>query len=125
MVKEREESLYLKTPYLIYFFLPLLLILAAIAGSGAVMASAFFYYVEMFFLFDYQVLFAAIPLGWAFRVLNIEISDFRLKLAAALLASVFLAGSVFGLWHWRQREISSWQRRLVLFFVLLPWFLFF
>ena len=66
----------------------------------------------MFFLFDYQVLFAAIPLGWAFRVLDVEVSDFRLKLAAALLASLFLAGAVFGLWHWRKREITSWQKRL-------------
>jgi len=125
VVKERQRSPYLKIPYLVYFFLPLLLILIAIASSGAVMASAFLYYVEMFFLFDYQVLFAAIPLGWAFRALNIEISDFRLKLVSALLASFFLAGAVFGLWHWKKREISSWQKRIVLLFVLLPWFLFF
>ncbi|HEX7502937.1 MAG TPA: hypothetical protein VF451_05920 [Acidobacteriota bacterium] len=125
VVKERQQSLYLKTPYLIYFFLPLLLILIAIGSSGAVMASAFLYYIEMFFLFDYQELFAAIPLGWAFRVLNIEISDFRLKLVSALLALFFLACAVYGLWHWKRREISSWQMRIVLLFLLLPWFLFF
>jgi len=125
VVKERERSPYLKIPYQIYFFLPLLLILAAIASTGTVMASAFIYHVEMFFLFDYQQLFAAIPLGWAFRVLNIEISDLRLKLAAALLASFFLAGAVFGLWHWKKREVSDLQKRILLFFVLLPWFLFF
>jgi hypothetical protein len=124
VVKEREQSPYLKAPYLIYFFLPLPLILFAIVSSGAVMASAFLYYVEMFFLFDYRELFAGLPLGWVFRVLNIEISDLRLKLASALLASFFLAWAVFGLWHWQRREISSWQTRIVLFFVLLPWFLF-
>jgi hypothetical protein len=125
VVKAQERSPYLKTPYLIYFFLPLLLILAAIASMGTAMASAFIYHVEMFFLFDYQQLFAAVPLGWAFKALNIEISDLRLKLAAALLASFFVAGAVFGLWHWKKREISDWQRRILLFFVLLPWFLFF
>jgi hypothetical protein len=125
VVKERGKSPYLRIPYMIYFFLPLLLILAAIGSSGTVMASAFLYHVEMFFLFDYQELFAAIPLGWAFRALNIEISDFRLKLAAVLLALFFLAGSVFGLWHWKKREISIWQKRIVLFFVLLPWPLFY
>jgi hypothetical protein len=125
VVKAQEQSPYLKIPYLIYFFLPLLLILVAIASTGEVMASAFFYYVEMFFLFDYKKLFAAIPLGWAFRALNIEISDFRLKLAAVLLALFFLACTVFGLWHWKKREITNWQKRIILFFILLPWFLFF
>jgi hypothetical protein len=125
VVKAQERSAYLKIPHLIYFFLPLLLIAAAIATSGAVMASAFLYQVEMFFLFDYQNLFAVVPLGWAFRALNIEITDARLKLAAVLLAALFLAGAVFGLWHWKRREISQWQKRIILFFVLLPWFLFF
>jgi hypothetical protein len=125
VVKAPEQSSYLKIPYLIYFLLPLLLIIAAIGSSGAVMATAFFYHVEMFFLFDYQKLFAAIPLGWVFKALNIEISDFRLKLVSVLLALFFLACAVFGLWHWKKREISIWQKRIVLFFVLLPWFLFF
>jgi hypothetical protein len=125
VVKAPEQSPYLKIPYLIYFFLPLLLIIAAIGSSGAVMATAFFCQVEMFFLFDYQKLFAAIPLGWAFKALNIEISDFRIKLVSLLLALFFLACAVFGLWHWKKREISVWQRRIILFFVLLPWFLYF
>jgi hypothetical protein len=124
-VKDRGQSPYLRIPYLIYFFLPLLLILAAIGSMGEVMASAFLFHVEMFFLFDYRQLFAAVPLGWAFRALNIEISDFRLKLAAILLVLFFLAASVFGLWHWKKRETTTWQKRIVLFFILLPWFLFF
>jgi hypothetical protein len=124
VVKSLAQSRYLKIPYLVYFFLPLVMIIAAIGISGPAMMTAFFYYVEMFFLFDYQNLFASVPLGWLSGILNIELTDFPAQFIAVLLAVVFLFCSVFGLWHWKKREISSWQKWGVSFFILLPVFLF-
>ena len=125
VVKSLETSRHLKIPYLIYFFLPLLLICAGIIHSGPVMLAAFFYYVEMFFLFDCQNLFVAIPFGRVFKSMNFEISAASGKFFAAALAIVFLFCAILGFWHWHKREISVWQKRTVLFFVLLPLILFF
>jgi hypothetical protein len=125
VVKSLETSRYLKIPYLIYFFIPLLLICAALIHLGPVMFAAFLYYVEMFFLFDYQNFFVTVPFGWIFKSLNFEISETSTRFFAAALAIVFLAGAILGFWHWKKREISAWQKRIVLFFVLLPLVLYF
>lgn len=125
VVKALETSRYLKIPYLIYFFLPLLLIGVAIIRFGPVLFAAFIYYVEMFFLFDYQNLFVTVPFGWIFKFANFEISEASTKFFAAALAIVFVACTLLGFWHWRKRKISAWPKRIVLFFVLLPLVLFF
>lgn len=125
VVKTLATSRVLKIPYLIYFYLPLLLICAAIIHSGPVMFAAFFYYVEMFFLFDYENLFVAVPFGWVFKFANLEISEAPSQFFAAALAIVFLACAIFGFWHWRKRDISLWQKKIILVFVLLPAVLFF
>jgi hypothetical protein len=120
VVKALETSRYLKIPYLIYFFLPLMLICAAAIRFGPGMLAAFLYYIEMFFLFDYQNLFVKVPFGWILKFANLEISEASTKLIAAALAIVFMACVIFGLWHWQKRETSTWQKRMLLFFVLLP-----
>jgi len=125
VVKSLETSRYLKIPYLIYFFLPLLLICATIIHFGPVMLAAFLYYVEMFFLFDYQNLFVTVPFGWIFKFVNFEISEASTRFFAAALAIVFVACAILGLWYWKKRKISVWQKRIVLFFVLLPLVLYF
>ncbi|MBU4268897.1 MAG: hypothetical protein KJ808_08655 [Acidobacteria bacterium] len=125
VVKALESSRYLKTPYLIYFFLPLLLIAVAVIRFGPVMLAGCIYYVEMFFLFDYQNLFVNVPFGWLFKLVNFENSEASARFFAAALAIVFLAAMVLGFWHWQKRQVSPWQKRILLFFVLLPFFLFF
>jgi hypothetical protein len=125
VVKLLETSRYLKIPYLIYFFLPLLLICAAVIYFGPGMLSAFLYYVEMFFLFDYQNLFVKVPFGWIFKFANLEISEASTKFFAAALAIVFMVCAILGFWHWKKREPSVWQKQILLFFVLLPLFLYF
>jgi hypothetical protein len=120
VVKAPETSRYLKIPYLIYFFLPLLLIGIAVIRFGLGMFAAFLYYVEMFFLFDYQNLFVKIPFGWILHLLNFKIAEASSQFIAAALAIVFVACAVFGFWHWGKREISPWPRRILLLFVLLP-----
>ena len=124
VVKEMEKSRYLKIPYLLYFFLPLLLIGAALLRFGTGMLSACLYYVEMFFFFDYHSLFVKVPFGWIFKLVNVEISEASGKFIAAALAIVFFVCVILGFWHWKERESSLWQKRILLFFVLLPWILF-
>ncbi|HUU04731.1 MAG TPA: hypothetical protein VMZ49_02520 [Patescibacteria group bacterium] len=125
VVKAPETSRYLKIPYLIYFFLPLLLLGAALIHFGPVMLAGCVYYVEMFFLFDYQNLFVNVPFGWLFKLINFENSEASTRFFAAGLAIVFLAGTILGFWHWQKREVSAWQKRILLFFVLLPLVLYF
>ena len=124
VVKAPETSRYLKIPYLIYFFLPLLLLAAAIIHFGPVMLAGCIYYVEMFFLFDYQNLFVNVPFGWLFKLVNFENSEVFTRFFAAALAIVFLAATVLGFWHWKKREVSVWQKRILLIFLLLPLALF-
>lgn len=125
VVKSPETSRYLKIPYLLYFFLPLLLIGITIIRFGLSMFAAFLYYVEMFFLFDYQNLFVKIPFGWIWQLLDSKISETLSQFIAAALAIVFVASAVFGLWHWERLKVSPWQRRFLLLFVLLPLALYF
>lgn len=124
-VVKQEGASRLKLPYLVYFYLPLLLILILVATSGAGLAAAFFYYVEMFFLFDFQKLFVTVPLAWLFNALGVELSDPWGKVLAVSMALLFLAVSFYGLWRWKNDEIPRSQKWLVLFFILLPFFLFF
>lgn len=125
VVKSLEDSRYLKIPFLIYFFLPLLLIGTAVILYGPGMLSACLYYVEMFFLFDYQNLFVKVPFGWILKLLNIEISEASTKLFAASLTIFFVACVLLGFWHWKKHSISNWQKKVLLFFALLPLVLFF
>jgi hypothetical protein len=124
VVKSLETSRYLKIPYLLYFFLPLLLIGAAVIRFGAGMLSAFLYYVEMFFLFDYQNLFVKVPFGWIFKYFNFEISEASCRFIAAVLVIIFTSSAIFGFWHWKKHETPAWQKRILLIFVLLPLVLF-
>jgi hypothetical protein len=126
IAKQPEESRYLKIPYLAYFYLPLVAIILLVATSGIAMSAAFFYYAGMFFLFDYQKLFVSIPFAWAFKALDIELPAPRiLAVLAASIAVFFLGCSVFGLFRWKNREMPPSSKWIVLFFVLLPFFLFF
>lgn len=125
VVKSLETSRYLKIPYLLYFYLPLFLICMSVLRFGLGMFAAFLYYVEMFFLFDYQNLFVKVGFDWAWQLLNFKISETASQFIAAALAIVFLACTIFGFWHWEKRESSHRQKRILLFFMLLPLALFF
>lgn len=125
IVKPAPGSSSQRIPYLVYFYLPLALIVIAIATCGMAMAAAFFYYAGMFFLFDFQRLFVTIPLAWLFNALGVELPDPWVKVLAVALALLFLAAAVFGLWRWKDREMLPSGKWIVWFFILLPLFLFF
>jgi len=125
VVKELEISRYLKIPYLLYFYLPLLLIVFLTVRHGIVFLTALFYFVEMFFLFDFRAMFVTVPFNWFFKLVNWEISVGQVELAATALVAVFFLCAVFGLWHWKKNTLAGLDRGIVLFFILLPFFLFF
>lgn len=125
LLKPATESPPLRIPYLAYFVLPLALIVALMAMHGPGMAAAFFYYAGMFFLFDYESLFAAVPLGGLLRFAGQELPAGATRPLAVVLVLLFLALAVSGLLRWRQREMPASGRWIVLFFVLLPLALFF
>jgi hypothetical protein len=120
LLKPAMESPALRLPYLAYFFLPLALIAVLMAVYGPGMAAAFFYYAGMFFSFDYETLFAAVPLGSLLRLLGRELPAGAARPLAVALALLFLALAVSGLLRWRKREMPAGAGWTVLFFVLLP-----
>jgi hypothetical protein len=125
VIKESEKSRYLKIPYLIYFYFPLLLIILSAICFGPVPLMAMFYYVEIYFLFDYRKIFVTIPFDWLFKLFNWEISAGQVEITAAIMVAIFLFCAVFGLWHWKKSSLPSRGKIIILFFILLPFFLFF
>lgn len=125
IVKPAAGSASLRIPYLVYFYLPLALIVILIATMGPGLAAAFFYHAGMFFLFDFEKLLAGIPLDWLFGALGLELADPWIKVLAVGLALLFLAAAVYGLLRWKGSELPPTSRWIVLFFILLPFFLFF
>lgn len=114
-----------RIPYLVYFYLPLVLIAILLSFFGAGMATAFFYYTGMFFFFDFEKLFVTVPFAWLFRALNIELPDPWGLVLAAVVAFFFLLAGIYGLVRWDKREMPPSGKWLALFFVLLPLALFF
>lgn len=125
VVKELEKSRYLKIPYLIYFYLPLLVIVLSAIAYGRGVLAALFYYAEIFFLFDFRNIFVSVPFDWLFNLLKWDPGAGLVELAGAVLAVLFVFGAAFGLWHLKKDSQSVWGKRIILFFILLPLFLFF
>lgn len=125
VLKQDEGTRFVHFPYLVYFYLPLALIVILIATLGAGMAAAFFYYAGMFFLFDFQRLFVTAPLTPLLRALNVELAESLVKALALALALLFLAAAVYGMLRWKNSEMPPNGRWVVWFFILLPLFLFF
>ena len=125
VVKELEKSRYLKIPYLIYFYLPLLLIILSAIRFGPVLFMAFLYYVEVFFLFDFRKILVTVPFDWLFRLFNWELSAGLVELVGAVMLIIFVLCAAFGLWQWKKSSMPGWGKRIILFFILLPFFLFF
>ena len=125
VAKQEQGSTSLRVPYLVYFYLPLVLIVILMATHGTAMAAAFFYYAGMFFLFDFQKLFVTVPLSRLFAVLGVEPADSWTRVLAVTLALVFLGAAVHGLWRWKNSEMPGSGKWFVWFFILLPLFLFF
>jgi len=125
IAKQEPAAASLRVPYLVYFYLPLAIIVILMVTYGTAMAASFFYFAGMFFLFDFQKLFVTVPLSRLFVFFKIEPADSWTRVLAVALALLFLAAAAHGLWRWKNSEMPAGGKWIVWFFILLPLFLFF
>ena len=123
ILKSMEKSKHLKTPYLIYFFLPLITIIVLSQHFGMASLFAFIYYLEAFFLFDTTTFFVVGPFSWLFKLLGIEISSLLAAIVSTLCVVIFLFFTFRGMAHLRSQGKSRWQKFFILLFIFLPIFL--
>jgi len=123
VLKSLEKSRYLKIAYLLYFYLPLVLIFYFSSLYGKALYSAFFYYIGLFILFDFKKIFVTLPFFWFNNLINGEWSEILIFIVAIVLMVLFLSGGIIGLISWRMKDINFKVKPLTLFFLLLPIFL--
>ncbi len=122
IVKSIEKSRYIKIQHLIYFYVPLfLIVLFAFSYSNAIFI-AFFYYIEVFFLFNLKEAFIG-PFLWLLNFLNIQASDMVVLVGTCSLCLIFLITGILGLFNWKNIQNQSFERGFILFMLLLPIFI--
>lgn len=125
-----EDAKYLKIPYMIYFYLPLLVILIMGANFRRFLIS-FFYYLGMFLLFDFKKVFFTGPFSWLTNLIGINISHTVTAIISALILTIFLIIGFLGIFYNRKREageaagyyLTTWGKGLIVLFLLLPFVL--
>ena len=123
LLKSPEKSKYLKIPYLVYFYIPLLMIIIlSYSYTGAVLTS-FFYYPILFLLFDFRDLFFTVPFQWLTQSLSIKVPGSLEDAAAVFVVFMFTLLGIIGLSKWKKRRDIFNERLMVLFFLFLPLFL--
>jgi len=123
ILKPLENSSYLKIPYLVYFFLPLVLLLIFASMYSQAVFAGFFYYAGLFFLFDFKSLFFSVPLGWMVRIFGIkDITSFE-NIAAIVVFVLFTLLGVVGIVNWKERREMFKENLIVIVFIILPLFL--
>lgn len=120
---ELGPSHFLKIPYMVYFYLPVLLIiwLSFIYGKGIYVG--FLYYFWIFLFFDIKSILVEIPFFWLFDLLGIEISSGMSMMVGIGIIMIFLTLAVLGLAHWRNVKKTFWSLTSIFVLILLPLFL--
>jgi len=121
--KTVNNSTYLKIPYLIYFYLPLLLIMIMAFFNSPAILTSFFYYVGLFLLFDFRRDLFATPLSWLMDLLNLEIGGYTDLIGSLVVVTLFVLLGVLGLINWKKVREPFQERLTIMFFLLLPLFL--
>ncbi len=123
LLRSPANSDYLRLPYLVYFFLPLVLILLLSVQYGGAIFPAFFYYAGFHLLFDFPTALARVPLAPLFNLLNWEPPLWLWYTLAGLIVLLFLILGILGIPARRKAEYNPLRDRMILFFLLLPLFL--
>ena len=127
ILNSNEKSDYLKIPYYIYFYFPLLLILILTSFYGKPFCLSFFYYLGLFLLFDYKKSFFTVPFSWLTDILGKNFSSSETAIIAGGLVSLFILVGLLGLFSFinkkRRLQLTIWGKGLIFFFILLPLFL--
>ena len=123
IMKSVETTGYLDIPYLIYFCLPLVLILIFSSVYSRAVFTSFFFYTGLFLLFDFKTVLFRVPFRWLMQLFNITDTTSIEVIGAVIVAVLFTLLGVYGLFNWKYRRDIFKERLIVLFFILLPIFL--
>ncbi|MCX6578658.1 MAG: hypothetical protein NT166_00570 [Candidatus Aminicenantes bacterium] len=131
IVNRVEDADYLKIPYYVYFYLPLLLILILTAFYGKAFCISFFYYLGLFLLLDFKKALFTIPFSWLSSLLGVNISPTVAAVISVGLAVLFFFGGLSGIVYVINKrkenlgniQLTIWGKGLIVFFILLPLFL--
>ena len=122
-----ENSKYLKIPYMVYFFLPLLIIIMLGTGHRKFFIS-FFYYIGIFLLFDFKRIFFIAPFSWLTDIVGIDVSRTAAVIISAIILTLFIVGGFWGIFSKHKKKsmehvdyyFSIWNKGIIVFFLLLP-----
>lgn len=123
ILKPIEKAGYLDIPYLIYFYLPLVLILIFSSFYSRAVFTSFFYYSGLFLLFDFKTVLFRVPFSWLTQLFNIKDITPVEGVGAVVVAVLFTLLGIYGLFNWKKRRDIFKEKLMVLFFILLPIFL--
>jgi succinate dehydrogenase hydrophobic anchor subunit len=125
VLKEIEDAAYLKIPYYLYFYLPLLVILTLGGRYGLTFYISFIYYLGLFLLFDFKKVLFTVPFSWLINLLGLKISPTTAAIVSAVVLIPFVFGIFAGILHSRKQDplekvLTSWGKGFIVFFILLP-----
>lgn len=123
ILKSAEKTEYLDIPYLIYFYLPLVLILIFSSFYSRAVFTSFFFYTGLFLLFDFKTVLFQAPFNWLFQLFNVKDITPVEGVGAVVVAVLFTLLGIYGLLNWKNRRNIFKEKLIVLFFILLPIFL--
>ena len=123
ILKSMEKTEYVDIPYLIYFYLPLALILIFSSFYSRAVFTSFFFYTGLFLLFDFKTVLFRAPFNWLFQLFNVKDITPVEGVGAVVVAVLFTLLGIYGLINWKNRRDILKERLIVLFFILLPIFL--
>ena len=123
ILKSVENTAYLDIPYLIYFCLPLVLILIFSSVYSPAVLTSFFFYPGLFLLFDFKTVLFRVPFRWLMQLFNITDTTPVEGIGAVVVTVLFTLLGIYGLFNWKKRRDIFKERLIVLFFILLPIFL--
>lgn len=120
ILKSMAQTGYLKIPYLLYFYVPLVLIVLFTLRFGPGFLIASFYYVEIFLLFDFRQVMVEVPFSWVLKGLGLEFSEGLAWGIAAGWTALAVAATVAGIFWWRQLKTEKWGIWFIFLLFLLP-----
>lgn len=123
ILKPPEKLKYLNIPYLLYFYLPLVLILIFSHMYSRAVFLSFFYYLFLFLLFDFRAVLFTVPFNWVMESFDLVPSGLIETWGAMVVTLLFTLLGIIGIFSWKNRRNIYKERLIVLFFLLLPLFL--
>ena len=123
VIEPLEKMKHLRWSYLIYFYIPLIIIIWLSTVYGRGFWVAFLYYLGLFLFFDFKQALATVPFIWFLSFINVELSSGAALVISLMVLCVSIGLAFSGFVHWGKLEKGSWAKPLAVLFILLPVFL--